>query len=200
MLMLVSFSRDRILRNIPVSRALLAGREPATRSRPPIRVLCEKGREDWVYGVELFGPAEIYYRLDRRPSAWLETRSRIVLLPRNATCDNPSWRQEFTYLYVQLSRIAGNRKRAELGLGPLPPLTARSWFSGDGKWKSRCAGRIRIKGPSVIRYSLGRPRPGTGKGDAGVRLWVETRSRIDPGPDGWSGCTSSLRRCSGATI
>jgi hypothetical protein len=195
MLTLISFSRDRIRRNISFSRGL------SRRSQPPIRVLRGNGCAVWTYGLELSGPAEVVYRVDGSPSAWLETKSPVALLRRNATCDNPSWRQEFTYLYVQLSRIAGNRKRAELGLGPLPPLTARSWFSGDGKWKSRCAGRIRIKGPSAIRYSLGRPRPGTGKGDAGVRLWVETRSRIDPGPGGWSGCTSSLRRCSpGATI
>jgi len=179
-LTLVSFSRDKILGNIPFSRGL------STRSEPPIRVLRGKVRVGWTYGLELSGPAEVLYRVDRSPSAWLETNGRVTRRGRNGTCDHPGWRRECTYVYVQLSRIARNKKRFREGFPVLPPLTARSRCSRGGKWRSRCSKRIRIKGPSTIRYSLGRPLPGTGKGDTGVRLWIETRSRVEPGPGGWS--------------
>lgn len=195
MLTLVSFSRDRIRRNISVSQALLAGREPAIRPRPPICVRRERGREEWTYGLELAGPAQVFYAVDRSPSVWLETRGRIVLIGRKRTCDNPSWRQEFTYLYVQLSRISGNKKRYRQRLPLLAPLTARSRCSSDGKWRSRCAMRVSIRGPSTIAYSLGRPRPGTGTGDAGVRLWIETRSSTEPGTEGWSSCVARSSLC-----
>jgi hypothetical protein len=189
---LVSFSRTRIEHNIPISRDRMAFRNPRQAPLPPIQVE-EEGRDAlWVYGLEMTGKAEIYYQAHQRPLTYLKTGYPILRL--DSTVDKPNRRQEFKYLYVQLSRIYGNETRARRDLLPLPPLTAHSWHANEKKWKSLCAHHIRINGPSTLRYSLGSPRSGTGTRDTGVRLWIETRAPLEPGPEGWSSCRSERSR------
>jgi len=120
------------------------------------------------------GPSTIFYQADGSAhKAWIETSARVNRVEE--TDDAPKWERGVLYLYVQLGLIKK---------GELPPLT-KSWLPPRGRRRSLCAWRLDVPGKSTVVASLGTPRPGTSKDNAGVRVWVETRENVSPGPKGW---------------
>jgi hypothetical protein len=170
----ISFSRGRILHNIPVSRGIL----PRNAAKPPILVESQaKGKFDnWVFGLRLDSSADIYYRARRKPhQAWMETAGNIHEIA--ITMDEPKRSKDLMYIYVQLSRIGKDE----------PALTVHLYRFDEGKWawRSYCAWDVKIAGPSRIMSSLGRPLPWTAPGDTGARVWVETSGTITAGSGEW---------------
>jgi hypothetical protein len=166
----IAFCRTRIRGNIPVSR----GDKPPREALPPISIEENAGEKNWVWGVKIFGPSTIFYQAHgSEHKAWIETGAQISFV--DETDDDPKWERGRLYLFVQLRLI---------GQDTLPPLT-KSWFPKRGRRESLCAWRLDVPGKSTVVSSLGRPRPGTGKKDSGVRVWVETTESVSPGPKGW---------------
>lgn len=166
------FSRDRILRNIPISR----GRLPRDAAQPPIFLGSQGKLNDCVFGLQLNDPADIFYRPRRKPhQAWIETTDNVREI--TSTEDSPVRSKDLMYIYVQLSRIGKDE--------PALTLHLRRLDEGKWDWRSYCAQDIKIDGPSRLISSLGRPLPWTAPGDTGARVWVETSSPVTPGPGEW---------------
>src|SRR5258705_4200351 len=178
----ISFSRERIERNIPFSRDRIAGRRPATKPSPPIRVTDTK-RDYWTFGLTLAGQADVIYEprpLAGQPSLLIQTVSDVT--ETEITVDYPSKERGSRYIYIQLSWLRGNRKRTE---GPhLPVLTRRRFH--NARWISQCSYHLRIHGESVLEYSLGSPLDQKGgEKDGGVRLWLRTEAEVTPVDGDW---------------
>jgi hypothetical protein len=174
------FSRDRIFRNIPISRGKLS-RDAA---KPPIFVQGDGRPEGCVFGLRLDDQADVCYRARRKPhQAWIETAGDVREI--TSTQDAPTRSKDLIYIYVQLSRIGKDE----------PALTVHLYRRDEEKWgwRSYCSRDIKINGPSRILSILGRPLPWTAPGDTGARVWVETSSPVIPGLGEWFTAKSNRR-------
>jgi hypothetical protein len=125
------FSRDRILRNIPISR----GRLPRDAAEPPIFVGRQGELIDCVFGLQLDDPADIFYRVRRKPhQAWIEPTDDVHKI--TTTQDSPNRSNHLMYIYVQLSRIGKDEPALTLHL-------YTDWMKGNGPGVPTALGRSR---------------------------------------------------------
>src|SRR5262245_16175395 len=116
------FSRDKILGNVPISRGKLL----RSAAKPPVFVQDAERTAGWVFGLQLDDPADICYRVRRKPhQAWMETTDNVHEI--SSTQDAPSRSKDLIYIYVQLSRIGKDE----------PALTLHLYRRDEGKWAWR---------------------------------------------------------------
>jgi hypothetical protein len=157
----VSFSRERIRSNLPISSGLV----PRAAAVAPICVETDS-RTEWVFGLVAGDAATIFYRPANQPHrAWIETGNRISAFEE--THDSPSHRKGRIYLYLQLSRLGTD----------YPPLMAH--LREHGVWRSYATWTIHLDAGFRLVSSLGRPLNQT------ARVWIETHNAVHPGPEGW---------------
>jgi hypothetical protein len=156
-MVIISFSRDRIRENIKITKT-----NSVDTPKPPI-CLQDGGNECWTFGVEIDGPSDVIYEQGGEPSMWVEATSKISCV--HAPVDNSPRRKKGRYVFVRLAWLGQD----------LPVIRELSW--ADGTWKTRCAFRVHLNGPSVIEYTTKKPIYGNSKGE-GVRLWMRTESEV----------------------
>jgi hypothetical protein len=160
----ISFSREAIAHNI--------GKGDRASTVPPITV---KGWSEAVYGLHIDGPAEVLYRPNEDPSAYIRTKFPVFRL--DDTLDSGVPDSELTYIYTRLGFIQHNKKHPDEV--PKAPLVGARWVKSRWTKQFPFAMRIHVTGPADVRYSLGSPLKGTGSNKHGVRLWIETRSTVE---------------------
>jgi hypothetical protein len=154
--------------------------------------------EQRAYGAILEGTVEVFYKRDCDPQIYIIADGKIT--PTNETSDDPSEDKtgKLTYVYVhQNARVpppaerVGNKRKSKKDEARLrerlawscPALIKRKADTPD--WGHR----IRIEGKSEIVYSLCKTLRG-GRGETGVRLWLQTESnRVECTTDGNCCCS-----------